>query len=206
MAILVGFPEKSAKIPTNQKFAKLFDSIFGGNDGEAQVGHAGIVNINGDTGDTKYFDFGRYDRSDLDGVRGVDEGAVRSSKNFSGLSIPNWDFSLSKSENVTNILTKLHNSSVFKGYGTIMGALAEGLDSKKMLKYATQMEAMGYHPFGGYSSSTNSSNPTYCAKFARGVAGAGGYDFSFSVMTGQENVDDVYRSNKLVKVSLKLQN
>jgi len=85
---------------------------------------------------------------------------------------------------------------MFKGYGTIMGTLAEGLDFKAMLKYATEMEKNGYHAFGGYESSTNSSNPTYCAKFARGCAEAGGFDWSWYVLTGKANVEDVNRVNQ----------
>jgi len=159
------------------------------------AGHAGIVIIDGDTGLSRYFDFGRYAIPSL-GELPADTGAVRSSASFSGLSVPNWDFKKSDIDNVSNILKTIKNSSVFKGYGTIMGTLAEGLNFKAMLKYATEFEKKGYHPFGGYSSSTNPSNPTYCAKFARGVAEAGGFDWSYYVLSGKANVDDINKTNQ----------
>lgn len=90
----------------------------------------------------------------------------------------------------------MHKSPVFKGYGTIMGTLADGLDYKAMYKYATEMEKKGYQAFGGYHSSTKQGNATYCAKFARGVAEAGGFDWSWYVLTGKANVDDVNRVNQ----------
>jgi len=195
-AILVAFPDQNPKIPSNQKAAGWLENTFGDGDGKMNgAGHAGIVIINGDTGGTRYFDFGRYGRPGLGGLP-TDQGAVRSSKNFSGLSIPDWDSSKSNEQNVSTIITALHRSPVFKGYGTIMGTLAEGLNFKSMLKYATEMEKKGYHAFGGYGSSTSSSNPSYCAKFARGVAEAGGFDWSWYVLTGKANVDDVNRVNQ----------
>lgn len=196
-AILIAFPDQNPNIPSNQKFARNLDAVFGGDDGKVDgAGHAGIVIIDGESGTTRYFDFGRYGRPDVKGSRGVDEGAVRSSANYRGLSIPNWDFDKSNEYNMDRIVDALHKSSIFKGYGTIMASLAEGLDYKAMLKYAQEMEAKGYHAFGGYGSSTNGSNPTYCAKFARGCAEAGDFDWSWYVLTGKANVEDVNRTNK----------
>jgi RHS repeat-associated protein len=196
MAILVAFPDQNPAIPSNQRTAKWLEKTFGDNDGKMNnAGHAGIIIIDGDTGFSRYFDFGRYEISSLGGLP-ADTGAVRSSASFSGLSVPNWDFKKSDIDNVSNMLTTIKNSSVFKGYGTIMGTLAEGLDFKAMLKYATEFEKKGYHPFGGYSSSTNPSNPTYCAKFARGVAGAGGFDWSYYVLSGKASVDDINKTNQ----------
>ncbi|MEM1002697.1 MAG: DUF6695 family protein, partial [Bacteroidota bacterium] len=196
-AILVAFPDQNPEIPENQKTARWFERNFGdGNEKIEGAGHAGIVLIDGESGTSRYFDFGRYGRPDIPGSRGVDEGAVRSSANYRGLSIPNWNFELSNEENVDRIVNALHNSPVFKGYGTIMASLAEGLDYKAMLKYAQEMEAKGYHAFGGYGSSTNCNNPTYCAKFARGVAEAGGFNWTWYVLTGKANVEDVNRTNR----------
>lgn len=195
-AILIAFPDQNPKIPENQGAAGWLEETFGDGDGKMNgAGHAGIVIIDGDTGGTRYFDFGRYGRPDL-GNLPTDQGAVRSSKNFSGLAIPDWDSSKTNEQNVSTIVTALHNSPVFKGYGTIMGTLAEGLDYKAMFKYATEMEKNGYQAFGGYHSSTKQGNATYCAKFARGVAEAGGFDWSWYVLTGKANVDDVNRVNQ----------
>jgi RHS repeat-associated protein len=88
MAIIIAFPNANPDIPTNQKFARWVEKTFGDADGKMKVGHAGIVVIDAE-GSTKYFDFGRYTRRDIRKRRGIDEGAVRSSKNYSGLKIPN---------------------------------------------------------------------------------------------------------------------
>lgn len=201
-AILIGFPDQHPKIGDDQGFIKWGEETFGDGDGKVQnAGHAGIIIVDGDSGLSRYFDFGRYNRPDVKGNATSTRGAVRSSKNFGALSIPNWDFDKTNEQNVTSMLTALKKSSIFKGYGTIMGSLAEGLDYKAMLKYATEFESKGYHPFGGYFSSTNPKNATYCAKFARGVAGAGGFDFSMFTYNGKQNVNDVNNTdgNGIVK-------
>ncbi|MBX2924075.1 MAG: hypothetical protein KF746_17885 [Chitinophagaceae bacterium] len=193
-AILVAFPDASPDIPSNQGVAKWFEKKFGDGDGKLNKGgHAGIVLIDGE-GNTNYFDFGRYDRPDVNGrKRGKDEGAVRSSKNYDkALQVPKWDFTKTDAENVTAILTKLHNSPLLAGYGRIVGALASNLDYAKMLTYARGAEGEGYLPFGGYSGGYNYCNSgTYCAKFARAVGAAGGIDWNFNTLYGVGNIEDV---------------
>ena len=98
---------------------------------------------------------------------------------------------MSNDDNVKRILGSLRKSPLLSGYDEIQGALATVLDYDLMLNYAERVESQGYRPFGGYTSSTNCDNATYCAKFARGVGGAGGIDFSWYVMYGAGNVQDV---------------
>ena len=193
MAILVAYPEDSPKIPSNQKLGQWAEQVFGDNDGKANgAGHAGIVIINQPEGTTRYFDFGRYNRTDVAGTRSENQGAVRSSKNYSALRIPDWDEGQSEASNVDSILSRLHRSRLLARYGQIKGALAKNLDFCAMEAYAEEMESTGYHDFGGYGSGTAIGNATYCAKFARGVAKAGGHDFSmYSGFTGLHNVEDV---------------
>ncbi|WP_338813086.1 DUF6695 family protein [Bernardetia sp. Wsw4-3y2] len=175
----------------NQRAQNVVSSV-GEGDGKFKVGHAGIVIIDS-KGKTSYFDFGRYTRPDIKRKRGTDEGAVRSSKNFSQLRIPDWNFSKTEEENVTAILTSLHYSTIFKGYGTIMGALAKGLNYQPMLNYARKAESMGYLPFGGYSCGYNLlSCGSYCAKFARGVGDAGGIDWDWDTFTGEANIESLF--------------
>src|SRR5690606_8663203 len=64
-AILVAFPDENPKIPTNQKAARWIERNFGDGDERMNVGHAGIVIIDGESGLSRYFDFGRYKRPDL---------------------------------------------------------------------------------------------------------------------------------------------
>jgi RHS repeat-associated protein len=194
MAIFVSFPDVSPNIPSNQGLAKWGEKTFGDGDGKANgAGHAGVVLINGNSGKSSYFDFGRYDRPDVkDRERGENEGSVRSSKNYRGLSVPNWDFCISDDENVGAILTKLHGSPLLAPYGRIVGALAKNLDYGKMLAYARGAEREGYLPFGGYESGYNYCNSaTYCAKFARGVGAAGGFDWDWNTFSGYGNIEDV---------------
>jgi hypothetical protein len=142
----------------------------------------------------RYFDFGRYSRPDVAETRGENEGAVRSSRNFGELILNyNWDFNMTDDENVTKILTTLHRSEKLRGYGMIAGALAKGLDYDAMLNYAQRLENMGYQPFGGYTSSCAVGNATYCAKFVRGVAGAGGMSFAPGTYTGFANLREAKR-------------
>ena len=202
MAILVGFPEDDPAVPTNQNFVSWWEKTFGDGDGKIQgAGHAGIVLINGESGDTKYFDFGRYNRPDIKRKRKKNEGAVRSSKNYRGLKVPNWNFSRSNDENVMGILKSLRRSPLLNRYGKIVGALATGLDFTGMVSYGIQMENSGYVPFGGYASSCSIGNASYCAKFARGVGAAGGINFSWSSFSGAANVVDV---SKIYQTSIKV--
>lgn len=203
MAIVVAFPDKEADVPTNSVLAKTTDNLFGGGDGTMKVGHAGIVIIDG-TGRTNYFDFGRYDRNDVKGKkRGKNEGAVRSSENFPDLAVPRWDSKKTDKENVTAILTKLHNSPTFAGYGRIIGALAKNLNFNAMLMYARSAESEGYLPFGGYHKGYNYCDAaTYCAKFARGVGAAGGIDWEFNTFKGEGNVSDIEDEYEVERVEI----
>jgi hypothetical protein len=133
-------------------------------------------------------------------MRPEDTGTVRSSKFYytkggNNLFIPNWQSNLTDEENVRVILKNIHSKKIFRNYGITIGALAEDLNYSAMLEYAISLENKGYHPFGGYASSTSINNPTYCAKFARGVAEAGGFDWSWYVFTGRQNVEDVEDSS-----------
>jgi RHS repeat-associated protein len=204
MVIFVAFPDASPDIPTNQKIVKWGEDWFGNGDGKIDnAGHAGVVLIN-EKGETKYFDFGRYDRPDVKGKkRGKDEGSVRSSKNYRALAIPNWDFKKTDTENVTAILTKLHNSSLLSGYGKIVGALAKNLNYGAMLAYARAAESEGYLPFGGYGGGYDfCKSATYCAKFARAVGAAGGFDWDWNTFTGLGNVEDVVEEYEVEMVTL----
>lgn len=192
MALFISFPDANPEIPSNQKFAKWFEKTFSDGDGKMNGGHAGVVIID-NGGQTTYFDFGRYDRPDLKGrKRGKDEGSVRSSRNYTGLMVPKWDFTKSDNENVVAILTKLHSSPLLAGYGRIVGALAKNLNYTAMLNYARAAESEGYLPFGGYSTGYNvCTSATYCAKFARGVGAAGGVDWHFNTLYGIGNISDI---------------
>jgi RHS repeat-associated protein len=206
MAIFVAFPDDSPKIPSDQGLATWGEKTFGDGDGKAnRAGHAGVVIIN-DKGETTYFDFGRYDRPDVKGrERGENEGAVRSSKNYRGLSLPNWDFCKSDNDNVTAILTKLHKSPLLAGYGTIVGALARNLNYDAMINYARSAENEGYLPFGGYLGGYDyCSSETYCAKFARAVGVAGGFDWDWNTFSGMGNVGDVTEEYEIYSIETTL--
>ena len=188
-ALFVSFPDKKTISRRTKGLLNGGTRIL-----EMAAGHAGVVIIDAQ-GKTRYFDFGRYDRSDLlkKGItRGIDEATVRSSTNFKGLQVPNWNFVKSDEENVTSILNTLHNSSIFEGYGRILGALAKDLDADAMTNYALTSEKAGYVPFGGYSSRDyNVCTGSYCAKFVRGVGDAGGVDWHWDTLYGEGNIEDI---------------
>jgi RHS repeat-associated protein len=201
MAIFISYPDKKADIPRNLGWLRWLSKKAGGNN-QLPVGHAGIVIIDS-KGNTSYFDFGRFNRPDLKGqTRGVDEGAVRSSKNYSSLSIPNWNFQKTNTENIQDILTKLHDSPILREDGRILGALATGLDYNAMKDYARMVESEGYIPFGGYSKGYDPCDGSYCAKFARGVGVAGGVDFSFDTFQGIGNIEDIEKTYNTKRVEI----
>ncbi len=202
MALFVAFPDANPDIPSNQQLVKWGEKLFGDGDGKMKVGHAGVVIIDAQ-GNTNYFDFGRYDRDDIKRERGKNEGAVRSSDNYSNLKVPNWDFAKSEIENITAIMTQLRNSQELSGYGRMIGALAKGLDYTAMKDYARGVEYEGYLPFGGYLEGYDYCNSaTYCAKFARGVGAAGGNDWDWNTFTGEANVDDIVKDHGATKIKI----
>ncbi|QEC77273.1 DUF6443 domain-containing protein [Mucilaginibacter ginsenosidivorax] len=204
-AIFISFPDKTAEVPRNLNgLREVVKKLTG--DSKVPVGHAGVVVIDA-KGKTTYYDFGRFDRPDLAAKgqeRGVDEGAVRSSLHYGkALQIPDWDFKLTDEENVTKILTKLHNSPLLKEDGRIVGALASNLDADAMNNYARSAEAEGYSPFGGYSSSSTSvCDGTYCAKFARNVGKAGGVSWGWFTFQGIGNISDIESNYNVKRVEI----
>jgi hypothetical protein len=198
MAILVSFPDKTADTPEWLK--KIGKNIGVSIPNESSAGHAGIVIINKETGETNYFDFGRYDqRSKELGKRPIDKGIVRSKKTVIGLKTPYWNDNMSNIENVKNIINNLHQKSFFKSYGNIYGVLATDLDYDSMLTQAQEEENEGYKDFGGYLSGV-CGDATYCAKFARCVGASGGINFGFKTgvtdFSGIGNVMNVYNNYK----------
>lgn len=136
------------------------------------------------------------------GVRRKDDGVVRSSKHVKRLSVPSWNFTKEDDDNVKAIISKLSASGIFKGYGKIVGAMAKGLKYDEMLTYAEEMENKGAIPFGGHSSSCSIENPTYCAKFARGVGEAGGVDWDFNSLRGTASVEDIVNDFESSKIEI----
>ena len=211
MAIFIAFPDQPADIASNQKTQRFFEEYFGDNDGKVNdAGHAGVIIISRKDsdkykkGNTKYYDFGRYDNRDdiKPGVRRKDDGVVRSSKHVKRLSVPSWNFTKEDDDNVKAIISKLSASGIFIGYGKIVGAMAKGLKYDEMLTYAEEMENKGAIPFGGHSSSCSIENPTYCAKFARGVGEAGGVDWDFNSLRGTASVEDIVNDFESSKIEI----
>ncbi len=187
LAIIIAFPEKLAPIPTNKNFwnrsAKVLDF---NHDGNLPVGHAGIIIINGVSGKSRYFDFGRYKKNGKKCKKNY--GIVRSGKSFNGhhesrigLQIPNADIKDGRISNIKKILSILSNKKKFKGYGTLMASIYYNLDYSAMLTKAEEMERNGCIPFGA-------PNKQYCARFVREVARAGGAHFGALKFTGIQNV------------------
>ena len=207
-AILIAFPEDDPEIPTNQGFYRWVEETFG--DGDHKVnnaGHAGIIIVtmvdeaNNPKGRTKYFDFGRYNLREKElGKRGQNEGVVRSSDFSAAFRIPDWDFKKTDLDNAKAIMQTLINKGKFKGYGKMIGAVANDLDFNKMMEYALFMQNRGLISFGGHTNSSEKNNDTYCAKFARGVAECGGMDWDWDSLTGEASVNDVIETYEVEKI------
>jgi RHS repeat-associated protein len=182
-AILIAAPDATAKV--NQHNKKL-TWLFG--DKDLPVDHAGVIIVDKD-GHTKYFDFGRFDdRGDM--TREKNSGEVRSSKNVPALRLPDAKMVDGKitEESMKEILGALGRSSAIDGHGykRLTASVYSGLNYKKMLSFAQGQEARKSIFFGGYFE--NSSDKSYCAKFARQVVNAGGGHFLPNTWTGGNNV------------------
>ncbi|MDA3911066.1 MAG: hypothetical protein PF448_06900 [Bacteroidales bacterium] len=182
-AIMIAFPEKTADV------TPLGQIVDTDNDGELEVGHAGVIIVNADTGDTRYFDFGRYnDRTAELGERPDGYGIVRSSATVSSLWLPSAVVENGTISNVDEILDALKNKQIFSGYGKMTAGLVKGLNYNRMKGFATKRESKGYMKFG-------CPLPQYCAKFARDVVRAGALFqpvFPAHVFTGQQNVNNSF--------------
>jgi hypothetical protein len=195
IAIIIAYPDQNPAIPQDgsatSTIATWIEEVFGDGDGAFNVGHAGIVIVNCQNGDSRYFDYGRYDRQDIKRPRkkgnnsDIVEGAVRSStvSGFSSLGVPNWNFKKDVFWNTANILYDVSTCALLATYGKVLGAVLDGLDYQAMISFAESKQAQGYTRFGCPLND-------YCASFVRDVGDKGGYNWGVSTFTGAENVSD----------------
>lgn len=184
-AIMIAFPDQTASVG-NTTFGKLIDF---NKDGQLPVGHAGIIIVNGLTGEANYFDFGRYNnrKSEL-GSRSKDQGIVRSHTTVGGLTLPVAQIENGVIVNVEEITQALNDSYHFGGsYGQLTYAVIDGLNYDAMLSFARGLENQGFIKF-------DCPHGQYCARFARQVARAGGASFAPWVFSGKQNVNSKKRN------------
>jgi RHS repeat-associated protein len=188
-AIPIAFPDQTAKV--NQEKG-LLRHVLG--DKELPVGHAGVIIVDGETGETNYFDFGRYDqRNKTLGQRSSGYGVVRSSKTVPALKLPNAKIENGEIKNFNEIVSALADNKLFDGYGKMTASLYKGLEYNSMKSFARNLESKGFIKFGGYVGPGKNTN--YCARFAREVISAGGGRFGPSVFTGPQNVTSTAQRN-----------
>ncbi len=189
MAIVVNFPEKPILIPQYRSFWNFWAHVFDFNkDNYANVGHTGVILVDGTTGDLSYYDFGRYDdRRDQMGPRPEFYGTVRSARHVPELKLKikarlenGWI------SNLDTVLVHLGAKKFFRSYGAIHTAIVYNLDLKRMVAKATEVEDQQFLFYGA---------PThmYCTRFVREVIRAGGGTFGYTVFTGTQTVKHVRR-------------
>jgi hypothetical protein len=189
MAVIVNYPFHPVEIPHYRSFwytvARWLDF---NHDNIANVGHTGIILVNGSTGELHYFDFGRYDdRVDLIGPRPEFYGTVRSERHVPQLRmnvrariIDGWI------SNLDTILIQLVTKKILRGYDPVEVAVYPDLDIDKMLAEARYHENRGYIYYGA---------PVhlYCTSFVRKIIRAGGGSFGILTMTGKQTVRETRR-------------
>lgn len=184
IAIIVNFPDKPILIPQYISFWNFWAHVFDFNrDNYSNVGHTGVILLNGTTGDLQYYDFGRYDdRDDLMGPRPAFYGTVRSKRHVPGLEL-NIKAKLVNGwiTNLDTLLIHLGAKKLFKTYGPIESSVVYNLDLDRMLLCANEFEDRGYIYYGA---------PThlYCTRFVREVIRAGGSSFGVLTFTGTQTV------------------
>lgn len=190
IAILVAFPDMEIRIPTRRGLTNKVSTVLDFNEDEMlPVGHAGIVIIEGSSGHTFYFDFGRYQqREDSLGHRPAETGVVRSCFTVEGLELPTASIVDGKLLNAFEIVSALDTLMIFSHYGRITASVYYGLSFERMIGYARSIEQEGYLPYGAPFRQ-------YCSRYAREVAEAGGANFSFIAFTGQQNVNQTLSRN-----------
>jgi RHS repeat-associated protein len=163
-AIYVAFPDATARIGSNDKsdIAKEGGKILGGK--PLPVGHTGVI-IGSNTGETHYFDFGRFGADKSKGI-------VRSSESSSRLNTIGGTFGDDGYLNNTSSIVKnlvYGNNSYFKShlnqYSNVMFAYYPDLNFDAMYRFAT---SHGSKNFGFADGSS------FCTKFANDVIRAGG--------------------------------
>ena len=184
-AILVGFPDATAKVNQTNK---LLTSIFGKK--ELKVHHGGVIIVD-ENGKTTYFDFGRFNERNYKGFkRKKGKAVVRSSKTVPSLSLPNVKIVDGKITEASLIKTleALGSSKALTshGYNRMVASVQENIDAGASIEFARNLEEKGNLNFGGYIFGGENSN--YCARFARECTQAGGGKISPVALTGGGNV------------------
>lgn len=189
LAIIVNYPQKPIQIPHYRSFwysvARLLDF---NRDNIANVGHTGIILVNGSTGELFYFDFGRYDdRDDLLGPRPEFYGTVRSERHVPQLKM-NIRARITDGyiSNVDTILIHLASKKLLRGYDPIEIAVFPDLDLEPMMREARYHEDRGYIYYGAPAH-------LYCTSYVRKIIRAGGGSFGILTMTGKQTIREVRR-------------
>ncbi len=184
IAIIVNFPEKPILIPDYPSFWNFWAHLLDFNrDNHVNVGHTGVILVDGATGDLQYWDFGRYDeREDLTDPRPELYGTVRSARHVPVLKLKiKARISNGWITNLDTILIHLGAKKIFNSYGKIEASVVYSLDLDKMIENAVYYENRGYIFYGA---------PThfYCTRFVRDVIRAGGSSFGLLTFTGTQTV------------------
>lgn len=126
-----------------------------------QAGHAAVILVNKQTGDTRYFDFGRYHAPH-------NHGRVRSGETDTELTVlTKAKVDAGRVVNIGDILAELQQNKSYHGDGTLYSSQIP-IDYNKALDKALEMQAKHFLPYGPFVY-----GGTNCSRFVSTVIQAG---------------------------------
>ncbi len=195
-AIYVAFPDQTARLGRNDNsLSSLILRGAGLENVDLPVEHAGIILGDGTTGQTYYFDFGRFDKSLY---RRTGEGITRAELTNPGLSTIDAEFDAngnpSNSKEIVKSLIEGPDSYFAIGnYGRVDYGTFPNLDFERMFNFAT---SHGNVVFG------TDGDDTFCAQFANDCIRAGGGRMIDIKKTIKEKRDEWARMYFIDRLSL----
>ena len=161
MAIALAWPKTYCK-KAGAWYDGLMDLLGFNENGYYQVGHAAVVLVENETGNTHYFDFGRYHAPYQHGrVRGALTDPELTMKTKAVVS------NTGKIENLQSILEELSNRKACHGDGTLHASVTK-IDFERALEKALWMQQKSPIPYGPFT--YGGSN---CSRFVNTVIRSG---------------------------------
>jgi len=152
--IVLAFPDTFVKM-SDELMCKLLPLVGIGTRTHIKAGHAALVLIENETGEARYFDFGRY-------VTPKGKGRVRGANTDVELEIP------VKAKIENGVLQNLNEFLLWldahpektHGSGRLVASLCESIDYEKASEYIAQMQGQGSIPYKAFGNVGSN-----CARF-----------------------------------------
>ncbi len=188
-AIYVAFVDAKAQMGNlDKQFSKTAKQIDLSKE-EFLVGHAGVIIGDGKTGNTEFYDFGRFN-APKEGY-----GSVRKGGDIKGVFKPtnatfNEKGEVNNSEAIVQSLFGQESYFTKHNFGSVEYAVYGDLDYDKMKIFANEHDAVVY----GFSPNAN-----FCAQFVHQVINAGGGDlvhyFALTLLPIKSGIEAIFKRN-----------